>query len=61
MDVDDPDSALHQVLACADRLGHLLLASTPCVFHHEIAAAALVAISNIVSETSRKSNSRWNP
>ena len=52
---------LRQVLACADRLGHLLLASTPCIFHHEIASATLVALSALICKKSGNSPSRWDP
>ena len=52
---------LRQVLACVDRLGHLLLASTPCIFHHEIASATLVALSSLICTKSSNSPSRWDP
>ena len=50
-----------QVLACADRLGHLLLASTPCLFHPHIASATLAALSALIGDKSSKTQSRWDP
>ena len=54
-------SLLKQVVACVDRLGHLLLASTPCIFHTHIASATLAALSALISEKSGKPHSRWDP
>ena len=48
-----------QVLACAESLGHLLLASTPCIFHTHIASATLSALSALIGDKSGKSHSRW--
>ena len=59
-DIDGPPLHL-QVLACVDRLGHLLLGSTPCIFHPHIASATLAALSALIGDKSSKTQSRWDP
>ena len=59
-DTDGPPLHL-QVLACVDRLGHLLLGSTPCIFHPHIASATLAALSALIGDKSSKTQSRWVP
>ena len=50
---------LPQVLGCADRLGRLLLSSTPSIFHNQIATATLGALSSLICKKSSKAQSRW--